>query len=51
MDKILLYKKLASLPEELKAEVSDFIDFLKAKNRKETKKINLFLEAAKGCSL
>lgn len=37
MDNTLLYNKLASLPENLKAEVEDFIDFLKskAKNNKQ----------------
>ena len=40
MDNILLYNKLASLPENLKAEVEDFIDFLKlkAKNNKKNSK-------------
>lgn len=34
MDNILLYSKLASLPDDLKAEVSDFVDFLAAKRKK-----------------
>lgn len=34
MDNILLYSKLASLPDELKSEVGDFIDFLQAKAQK-----------------
>ena len=40
MDNILLYNKLASLPENLRSEVEDFIDFLKtkAKNNKNKKK-------------
>ena len=40
MDNITLYSKIATLPEELKAEVSDFIDFLsmKAKKAEEEKK-------------
>jgi hypothetical protein len=33
VDNILLYNKLASLPENLKKEVEDFIDFLKAKSK------------------
>lgn len=31
MNNILLYNKLASLPDNLKLEVEDFIDFLKSK--------------------
>ncbi|MBN8789330.1 MAG: DUF2281 domain-containing protein, partial [Terrimonas sp.] len=31
VDNILLYNKLASLPDNLKSEVEDFIDFLKSK--------------------
>lgn len=34
MDNIILYKKLASLPENLKKEVADFIELLKTKNKK-----------------
>lgn len=34
MDNILLYSKLNSLPENMKSEVSDFIDFLIAKSNK-----------------
>lgn len=33
MDNTLLYKKLASLPENLKAEVLAFIDLLLQKNK------------------
>jgi hypothetical protein len=35
MDNILLYNKLSHLPESLKSEVSDFIDFLISKAEKE----------------
>lgn len=40
MDNITLYSKLASLPDHLKSEVSDFIEFLtlKAKNIQEKRK-------------
>jgi len=31
---IILYTKLASLPDDLKAEVSDFVDFLATKRKK-----------------
>lgn len=36
MNSLLLYKKLESLPESMKAEVADFIEFLekKAKSKK-----------------
>lgn len=37
MDNILLYSKLSHLPDHLKLEVSDFIDFLMSKNKKPTK--------------
>ena len=33
MTDIQLYTKISSLPENLKAEVIDFIDFIKSKNR------------------
>lgn len=40
VDNITLFNKLANLPENLKAEVSDFVDFLatKQKNSGERKK-------------
>ena len=40
MDNITLYGKLASLPDDLKSEVSDFIEFLnlKAKKTKDKRK-------------
>ena len=34
MDTILLYSKLSSLPDSMKSEVSNFIDFLVSKNKK-----------------
>jgi len=34
MTDIQIYTKLSNLPSNLKAEVSDFIDFLKFKSRK-----------------
>lgn len=33
MDNTILYRKLATLPENLKAQVGDFIDFLLQKNK------------------
>lgn len=38
MDNILLYNKLASLPDNLKSEAADFIDFLAMKARKKKSK-------------
>lgn len=38
MNNIILYSKLASLPDNLKAEVGDFIDFLTTKSKKKPKK-------------
>lgn len=35
MDTTILYKKLSALPESMKSEVSDFIDFLVNKAKKE----------------
>ena len=40
MDNLLLYNKLASLPDNLKKQVADFIDFLKSKDKKGTPKSN-----------
>lgn len=34
MDNIILYSKLASLPDHLKSEVSDFIEFVALKAKK-----------------
>jgi len=34
MDNSLLYKKLNALPESMKAEVADFIEFLESKVKK-----------------
>ena len=34
MDNILLYKKLSNLPDSMKSEVFDFIDFLLSKTKK-----------------
>ncbi len=34
MDNIILFSKLASLPDHLKSEVADFIDFLVMKEKK-----------------
>ena len=33
MDNILLYSKLSNLPDNMKSEVSNFIDFLLSKNK------------------
>ncbi len=34
MEQIQLYKKIIHLPENLKSEVNDFVDFLLSKNKK-----------------
>lgn len=34
MNNLLLYSKLASLPDNLKKQVGDFIDFLTSKDKK-----------------
>lgn len=38
MDSLLLYKKINSLPESMKAEVVDFIEFLESKSNAKDKK-------------
>ncbi len=40
MDNLLLYNKLSSLPDNLKNQVGDFIDFLTLMNKKEKSKGN-----------
>jgi hypothetical protein len=47
-DTTLLYTKLSHLPENLKSEVSDFIDFLLNKMRR--KMLNQNLVVLKECS-
>ena len=37
MDQIQLYTKIDFLPQELKSEVNDFVDFLLSKSKKEKK--------------
>ncbi len=51
VDNILLYNKLASLPENLKAEVEDFIDFLKSKAKKNKKNSKPQFGSGKGMFL
>jgi Protein of unknown function (DUF2281) len=41
MDNVVLYSKLAILPESMKSEVSNFIDFLLLKAEKEKKDISI----------
>ena len=40
MQDTLLYNKLSSLPDKMKAEVADFIEFLLAKAQKESNQEN-----------
>ena len=39
MDNLLLYSKLSALPDNLKLEVEDFIDFLATKAKKKEQKV------------
>ncbi len=39
MENISLYNKIALLPEQMKSEVEDFIDFLTAKAKMERKEV------------
>ncbi len=48
MDNILLYTKLTSLPENVKSEVSDFIDFLLHKTKHQPSKKKPKFGSAKG---
>jgi hypothetical protein len=48
VDNISLYNKLASLPDNLKSEVEDFIDFLAAKTEKKQKKAKPNFGSGKG---
>ncbi len=41
MENVILYTKLATLPENLKSEVSDFIDFLLTKAKKDKKNTSI----------
>ena len=48
VDNIILYNKLASLPDHLKSEVSDFIDFLAFKEEKGKDKKKPIFGSGKG---
>ena len=48
MDISVLYSKLASLPENLKAEVAEFIDRLMKKTKEPVKKKKPIFGSAKG---
>ncbi|MBI3142002.1 MAG: DUF2281 domain-containing protein [Bacteroidetes bacterium] len=48
MNQIQLYTKINSLPNDLKSEVNDFIDFLMTKKKKEIKKKKPKFGCAKG---
>lgn len=51
VDNILLFSKLATLPDDLKAEVSDFVDFLAAKQKRSKEKKNPKFGSGKGMFL
>lgn len=48
MSNLELYHKLSTLPEDMKNEVADFIDFLKEKKKKESGKKKPVFGSAKG---
>ena len=48
MTDLQLYSELSSLPADLKKEVQDFIEFLKAKTRKQNSNKQRQFGAAKG---
>lgn len=48
MNDTILYSKLSTLPENLKAEVSDFIDSLIAKDKKNSEKKKPIFGSGKG---
>jgi Protein of unknown function (DUF2281) len=48
MNDILLYSKLSTLPENLKSEVSDFIDSLVVKDKKTSEKKKPIFGSGKG---
>lgn len=48
MHNLLLYSKLASLPDDLKSEAGDFIDFLATKAKKKQKKVKPKFGSGKG---
>ncbi len=48
MDNLLLYSKLASLPDNLKTEVGDFIDFLATKAKQRPQKNRPTFGSGKG---
>ncbi|MBN1926628.1 MAG: DUF2281 domain-containing protein [Prolixibacteraceae bacterium] len=48
MEYIQLYTKINSLPNDIKSEVNDFIDFLMSKRKKEIKKKKPKFGCAKG---
>lgn len=48
MDNLLLYSKLASLPDNLKTEVGNFIDFLATKAKQKPQKSRPIFGSGKG---
>lgn len=48
MDDINLYSRLQSLPDDLKSEVADFIDFLLIKTKKKQKRTKPKFGSGKG---
>lgn len=48
MQSTLLYQKILSLPDNLKSEVDNFVEFLLQKNRKKSLKTNAKFGSGKG---
>ncbi|RPD44221.1 DUF2281 domain-containing protein [Paracnuella aquatica] len=48
MDNLTLYNKLSALPDHLKSEVGDFIDFLALKSKQQAQKPTPVFGSAKG---
>ncbi|MDQ3394090.1 MAG: DUF2281 domain-containing protein [Bacteroidota bacterium] len=48
MNNVSLYNKISSLPENLKQEVQDFVEFLQTKTKKDSRKKPRFFGSLKG---
>ena len=48
MEQIQLFTKINSLPNDIKSEINDFVDFLMAKNKNDIKKKKPKFGCAKG---
>jgi hypothetical protein len=48
MDNVSLYNKINSLPEDLKKEVQDFVEFLQTKTKRDSKRKSRAFGSLKG---